>query len=139
MELSKRHCQYCGSAIHGRSDKKFCNDACRSSYNNQRRDDDADEVKNIQYILRTNRKILMMVLEDGVETVKVPKERLSQLGFNFKYHTHHFQHSPSMNFWFCFDYGFLDFWNGWVLVVRDMGESYLQNLNRLFGNMGKGS
>ena len=28
-------CLECGEKIIGRSDKKFCNDACRNSYNNK--------------------------------------------------------------------------------------------------------
>lgn len=135
MELKRKQCLYCGSIIHGRSDKKFCDDKCRSSHNNQHKDEVLDEVKSIQYIQKANRKILMMVLEDGVESVKVPKERLSQMGFNFKYHTHHFAHSPNKFFWFNFDYGILDYWDGWVLVVRDMGEGYLENLKKIGGDL----
>ncbi len=30
-------CKECGKILHGRSDKRFCNDDCRSSYHNKKR------------------------------------------------------------------------------------------------------
>ncbi len=132
MQGTKRLCLYCGTILHGRADKKFCNDSCRSGYNNHRREEEVDEVKIIQNILKSNRKILNQVLEDGVETVKVKKDRLAEMGFNFKYHTHTlpWKNKEGNTYWFCFDYGYLDIGNRWMLIVRDMGESYLKKLTQ---------
>ncbi|WP_431012719.1 DUF2116 family Zn-ribbon domain-containing protein, partial [Rahnella sp. PAMC25617] len=35
MALEKKHCLNCGNVIQGRIDKKFCDDQCRNSFNNQ--------------------------------------------------------------------------------------------------------
>jgi hypothetical protein len=82
------------------------------------------EVRNVTNKLRINRKILESILEDGVETVKVPREKLARLGFYFKYHTHIFPNRKGQIYIYCYDYGFLELQDGWVLVVRDLGESY---------------
>uniref|UniRef100_UPI0025C31CBF DUF2116 family Zn-ribbon domain-containing protein n=1 Tax=Cecembia sp. TaxID=1898110 RepID=UPI0025C31CBF len=90
--------------------------------------DTEDEVVVIRNILMRNRRIISNNLKDGVEKLKVSKNRLSLMGFNFKYHTHHFQISDAKCFWFCFEYGYLDTGEGNVILVRDLGEKYLQKL-----------
>lgn len=126
MNNLKRHCLYCNSAIYGRADKKFCGDNCRSGYNNARRKDFEDEVSLIKNILIRNRRILSKVLKDGEESVKLQKDRLSLMGFNFKYHTHHFLLEKDKLICFNFEYGYIDQGKGMVLVVRDIGEHYLK-------------
>lgn len=124
----KKHCLYCNSVIYGRADKKFCGDGCRSSYNNARKKNIEDDVVVIRKILMRNRRILSNHLKDGMEKVKIQKDRLSMMGYNFKYHTHHFLLSESKCFWFCFEYGYLDMGDGKVILVRDFGERYLQKM-----------
>jgi predicted nucleic acid-binding Zn ribbon protein len=126
MYRVKKHCLYCKSVIYGRADKKFCGDSCRSSYNNTRKKDLEDEVVVVRNILMRNRRIMSGHLKDGMEKLKISKDRLSLMGFNFKYHTHHFQVSITKCFWFCFEYGYLDTGDGTVILVRDFGEKYLQ-------------
>ena len=51
-------CLECGEKIIGRSDKKFCNDACRNSYNNKQNKDSSNLMRNINNKLRKNFRIL---------------------------------------------------------------------------------
>jgi len=46
MPTTERLCLDCGEAIRGRADKKFCNDQCRSNYNNQLNNDSHNLVRN---------------------------------------------------------------------------------------------
>ena len=55
---SKRKCIECGDSFHGRADKKFCSDQCRSAYNNRLNSDATNFVRNINNTLRKNRRIL---------------------------------------------------------------------------------
>jgi len=128
MYTVKKYCHYCGSLVHGRADKKFCNDGCRSSYNNGRKEVYGDVVRVTNSLLSRNRRILSKVLEEGVETIKFPKDRMSLMGFNFNYHSHHLPDSMGRNYWFCYDYGYMDMGNGWITIIKDIGENYLKKL-----------
>jgi predicted nucleic acid-binding Zn ribbon protein len=121
----KKHCLYCNSAIYGRADKKFCGDNCRSSYNNGRKKEIEDEVVIIRKTLMRNRRVISQLLKDGIESIKVSKDRMALMGYNFKYHTHHYHLHDSKSFWFCFEYGYLDLGGGKLLLLRDLGEKYL--------------
>ena len=128
MHNLKRQCRYCGSVIFGRADKKFCGDGCRSSFNNGRKGERDDEIKAVNTTLFRNRKILSQILEDGVESVRILKDRMSLLGFNFRYHTHITPFGNNMACLYCYDYGYIDLGNSRLLVVREMGEKDLENL-----------
>ncbi|MCR9013626.1 DUF2116 family Zn-ribbon domain-containing protein [Aquiflexum gelatinilyticum] len=123
MDLEKKQCYYCGKSILGRIDKKFCDDYCRNSHNNQRRIGDSTEVRNIMGYLKINRNILERILVDGIEKVKIPKERLQQLGYHFKYHTHTYINWKGNVYTYSFEYGFVEMEGGWILVVRDLGDN----------------
>ncbi|KKQ83435.1 MAG: hypothetical protein UT04_C0032G0014 [Candidatus Daviesbacteria bacterium GW2011_GWF2_38_7] len=56
--MDKKTCIECGETIVGRSDKKFCCDLCRNSYNNKQNSESTNLVRNINNILRKNRRIL---------------------------------------------------------------------------------
>ena len=122
----KKHCLYCNSVIYGRADKRFCGDGCRSSHNNGKKKGSEDEVSVIRAILMRNRRVLSTVLKDGIETVKISKDKLSFMGFNFKYHTHHYKILAEKYFWFSFEYGFMESDDGSLILVRDYGENYLK-------------
>ena len=77
------NCLECGEKIIGRSDKKFCNDACRNAYNNKQNKDSTNLMRNINNKLRKNYRILTEVNIDG--KTKVAKSKLDSLGFDFDY------------------------------------------------------
>lgn len=126
MNVERKQCEYCGKLVHGRSDKRFCDDNCRSSLNNQRRIGDPKVVRNIMNYLKMNRNILEGIVEGGIEKVKVPKEKLNRLGYNFKYHTHTFTNWKGNSYTYCFDYGYLELDVDWLLVVRDTKDQSLR-------------
>ncbi|MFN2456752.1 MAG: hypothetical protein ABR502_00995 [Chitinophagaceae bacterium] len=111
-------CLACGKALRGRSDKKFCNDFCRNNYNNQLKADSNNYVRNINNVLRKNRRILEEVLPETEEMAKTTRDRLMQQGFQFKYTTHTYTNKKGNTYYFCYDYGYLPLENNWYLVVR---------------------
>lgn len=125
MLLEKKNCLHCGKAIHGRSDKKFCDDYCRNSHNNQKRTGNNPVIRKISGTLKMNRNILESVISDGLERVKVPKMKLAKLGYQFKYQTHSYTNWKGNVYSYCFDFGFLDLGDGWVLVVKDTSDELL--------------
>lgn len=122
MYIERKHCEYCGKLVHGRSDKRFCDDYCRSSFNNEKRVADSKEMRKIISTLKLNRNILESIVAGGVEKVKVPREKLVRLGYNFKYHTGTYTDWKGNFYTYCFDYGFLQLDKDWLLVFRVIDE-----------------
>lgn len=117
-----RACLACGKPLKGRLDKKFCDDYCRNSYNNQQNSDQNNFVRNLNNILRKNRRILEEAIPEGEEMKKMPKEKLLLAGFNFKYHTHQYQNQKGQVYFFSYEYGYLALEGDWVLIVKRKAE-----------------
>ena len=105
MKTDKRICPECGDAILGRSDKKFCSDACRNSYNNKLNSDSTNYVRNINNILRKNRRILEELNPKGKTTLS--KNKLTEAGLDFTYFTHLLKTKKGSVYYFCYEYGYI--------------------------------
>ena len=114
METKK--CEECGEVIKGRIDKKFCSDLCRNSFNNKLNSDSNNLVRNINNILRKNRRILEGVLVG--EKTTLPKQKLLDKGFNFSFHTNLSTTKNNHTYIFCYEYGYLPLENDIILVVK---------------------
>jgi hypothetical protein len=100
-----RVCRFCGMQISGRVDKKFCDDHCRSNYNNRLRSSTAAEIRTVNSILRHNRKILnTLVTEEG--EMYILKSRLDEKGFNFNFYTQTHTAENGDMFSLCYDYAY---------------------------------
>jgi len=114
----KKKCLECGDEFIGRSDKKFCSDACRNSYNNKLNSDENNLVRNINNILRKNRRILKELTPNGTTTIE--KSKLLSKGFDLKYHTEFVKTKAGKVYFFCYEYGYLQLEeNKFALVKRD--------------------
>ena len=113
----KKQCLDCGEPIRGRADKKFCSDQCRNNYNNQLHSNATNYMRNINNILRKNRRILSE-LNPGDKT-SVHKDRLTDKGFNFNYHTNVYTTKKGHVYYFCYEHGFIKLENDfYALVLR---------------------
>jgi hypothetical protein len=113
----ERKCLDCGEILHGRIDKKFCSDACRNNYNNRLNSDSNNLVRNINNILRKNRRIIQQFNPTG--KAKVHKDKLAAAGFNFNYHTHTYTTKTGNVYMFCYEYGYLLLEDGYVALVKN--------------------
>ena len=86
IQLERKFCLACGSFLAGRTDKKFCDDSCRTSWHNRSRQDLSYVFRETDSILRLNRKILHSVLDAGGET-RMDKRKLLASGFKPEYLT----------------------------------------------------
>lgn len=124
METSARLCLTCKRPLKGRIDKKFCDDACRNAYNNQQNSDQNNYVRNVNNILRRNRRLLEAQIPEGEEMKKVLKDKLARAGFDFKYHTHQYQNQKGQVYFFSYEYGYLPLEGGeWLLVVKRKSDT----------------
>lgn len=111
----QRLCSECERPLFGRTDKKFCSDACRNSYNNRVNADATNFVRNVNNSLRRNRRILLE-LKNG-EGSKVHRDQLLRAGFDFDYHTNIRETQSGDMFYYCYDLGYQVLTNGEVLLV----------------------
>ncbi len=119
MENTLKTCAECGKNLKGRVDKKFCDDYCRNAYNNKQNSDQSNYVRNINNVLRRNRRILQgFIPDDGAGMAKLPKQKLFSAGFDPQYHTHQYQNKKGDTYRFCYEYGWLPIEGDWVLVVQ---------------------
>jgi hypothetical protein len=120
-QIINKTCLTCGRAVRGRSDKKFCDDSCRNNYNNQIKSENNICIRNINRILKKNRRILQDILASG-EMVKTKKERLTEEGFRFRYFTHTYTNKKGSVYFFCYDYGYLPLENDLFLIAKRKEE-----------------
>lgn len=114
--MEKRICPECGEGFQGRSDKKFCSDLCRNSHNNKLNSDSTNYIRNINNILRKNRRIIEELLPE--ETAKVSQQKLIDKGFNFNYHTNITTTKNGKTYIFCYEYGYLPIEGNYYLLVK---------------------
>ena len=112
----ERFCLDCSELIKGRADKKFCDDQCRSNFNNRLKVEKNDYVKEVNSILSKNRSILQKLNPDG--KTKITREKLLGKGFSFAYFTHIYQTQKGNIYHFCYEYGYLKLESDDFLLVK---------------------
>jgi hypothetical protein len=118
MHKEKRNCLCCGQILHGRTDKKFCDDGCRNSFNNQQNSSQNKEIRKINSILKRNRAILLAKLPEGKKQVKVSKDYLIFSGFSFGYMTHQVLQPSGFCAQCCYELGIILMEGNYCLIIR---------------------
>lgn len=118
--MEKRLCPECGEPFTGRIDKKFCSDQCRNAFNNKVNSDSSNYVRNINNLLRKNRRVLEELLQG--DKITLPRQKLLDKGFNFKYHTNQSTTRNGHTYVYCYEFGYLPLENDLVLIVRKKVE-----------------
>lgn len=115
-------CLECGEPVRGRADKRFCTDQCRSQYNNKLNSDRVNLVRNINLVLKKNRRIMEGLLQSGSEPFKprvVKRDVLVKAGFNFNFTTHRLTTQKGHTYSYCYEFGYREMDRDDVMVVRD--------------------
>ena len=92
---------------------------CRNNYNNRLNSEVTNYVRNLNNILRKNRRILLeLIPADG--KISVHKDKLANKGFNFNYFTHLYTTQKGNAYRFVYEYGYLALDNDfYMLVIRE--------------------
>lgn len=114
--MEEKKCLECGKTVHGRRDKKFCDDQCRNAYNNRQNADSNNYVRNVHNILRKNRRILEELNPHGKS--KSTKAKMLEKGFDFTYHTSTYTTKAGATYYFCYEYGYLPLENDQLALVK---------------------
>jgi hypothetical protein len=142
-----RKCRDCGTELGpGREDRQYCDDGCRTNYNNRVRRErqksqkviaiDAppevektelsipDYITRIQDIVLKNRKILE-TLCDEKKPGRIRMRDLIGKGFNTKFFTSEAEPTGAGNIYrFCFEYGYREDEDGGVVIICRKREVY---------------
>jgi hypothetical protein len=130
IQTGARTCKDCGALLGaGREDRQYCDDACRTNFNNRKRRDSQklpaalsvltvpEYITRIQDILLKNRAILEGLC-DGDKPGRVSLRDLIGKGFNNKYFTSEAEPTRAGNVYrFCFEYGYMEGDEGMVIIV----------------------
>ncbi len=114
-------CLDCGKKLNGRSDKKFCDDQCRSNYNTHRKTGDPLAVRTINNILKKNRRVMEQLI-NAEGKIKLKREAFTRKGFDFNYHTHTYNTLKGTTYLFCYEYGYLPLEDDELLLVKQAGK-----------------
>lgn len=113
---SRKRCSYCDKPLIGRSDKKFCDSDCRSSYYNALNRSANNFIRKINRTLSKNRRILKKLNPGGKSTVH--RNQLAKMKFDFNYHTNVYKTKAGNVYYFCYDQGYLALDNGYFALVE---------------------
>jgi hypothetical protein len=114
--MEKKYCLNCSEVIVGRTDKKFCDDSCRSNYHSRCSTEDSRFVKHINLVLKRNRQILVQLNPEG--KVKIQRRILLEKGFDFRHFTGIYKTEKNACYYFCYEMGYLLLEQDDVLLVK---------------------
>ena len=101
-----KECLYCKKQLVGRTDKKFCDPQCKSSYQYQQSKEQPERFYNkVDNQLKLNRKILKEYNKGGKVTVRA--EILKKIGFNPDFFTHYWKNNKGEVYLFVYEYSYL--------------------------------
>ena len=112
----EKQCQECGEKLIGRSDKKFCGDACRSAHHNTQNRDRRKLMRTTNRNLRKNYQILETLNPKG--KTKIHKNILLQAGYQFAYVTGLYHTQNGSTYFYVYDQGYLPLGNEYYLLVK---------------------
>src|SRR5260370_612040 len=102
-------CEDCGKEIHGRSDKRFCDDTCRNNFNRKKRQAKlvpiTEDAQEIIRIIKRNYQLLKSKDMGPDQQAFQPLSALLDKGFNPKFFTST-QVADGHLYHFCFECGF---------------------------------
>ena len=112
----ERICPECNRPVRGRMDKKFCSSQCRVAFNNRQNKDATEIIKQVNGILKRNRKILQKLNPHG--KAKVHHDQLVTAGFKFSYFTNSYTTKKGNIYRFVYEYGYLKLADNMYALVK---------------------
>jgi hypothetical protein len=109
--MSTKTCLTCQEPLRGRSDKKFCDDACRSMHHQQKSQEELGQLRQINALLKRNRQILARFWEElrsKPQSESLSRFALIQQGFVFDFHTHRSRDQQGREIHYCYDMGLVE-------------------------------
>ena len=112
----KRYCIFCGKELKGRSDKKFCDDACRNNYGYQQNKHNNEVINKINKSLLYNRNVLKSITKCRRKIVK--KQMLVDNDFDFDMMTGVRRTQKQQEYKLVYDYAYRYINDEDVLIIK---------------------
>ena len=100
--MEPKVCLQCQKPIHGRADKKFCDNQCRNEHNNTQNGVSNNYIRKVNRTIKKNRTILEELCPTD-KSIKVRKTELSRLGFSFAFFTNTYTTKAEKTYYFCYE------------------------------------
>ena len=130
MNAETKNCPACGKIVKGRVDKKFCDDYCRNNFNNQLNSNTVNYVRNVNNILRRNRRILEEIMEGVEKATTRSRAELAKKGYNFDFVTCIFTNKEKETYYYCYEYGYKELDSEKCMIVRNKTQKLLEPMNK---------
>lgn len=111
-------CLVCKARLSGRTDKKYCSDACKSWYHRALRANTDKATTKIDAILHRNRSILLEIIGKHNDKIKIPRLDLERRKFNFTYFTHLVMNKHGKEYRYVYDLAYMTFSSDEVLIIK---------------------
>jgi len=99
-------CKNCNKSLEGRSDKKYCDNYCKSAYQyKNEKENQSNFYLKVDKQLKQNRQILKSYNKAGKATIRA--EDLLNTGFNPNFFTHYWKNQKGDVYLFVYEFGFL--------------------------------
>lgn len=118
MNHHPKKCLTCEQLIKGRIDKKFCDDYCRSAFNNKKYITERRFVRRVNQLLLRNRRILEKFLAGHGSSMHIMRHVLSDRGFQFNFFTHTYYTADGKQYFCCYDHAYSELFNEELLITR---------------------
>jgi len=116
--LTRNSCLECNNLLFGRTDKKFCSEPCRNSFNNKKRANERLLIRNIDKKLHRNRFILKNHYAIG--KTKISRLVLQFEGFDFNHFTHYLKKEDEITWCCCYEYNYCFIKKDeWVIISNE--------------------
>jgi len=121
-------CLHCGKELHGRRDKKYCDDTCRNAGNRRRAGMDTWYeplfIAQINTILKRNYKVLKTELDRAGGPTTVGRFRLLDRNFSFRYYTSVLA-TAAGTYYFVYDHGWRELTGDRIMIVMNPRQAYV--------------
>ena len=116
--MQKPSCILCGKPIAGRTDKKYCSQNCKNTYNYNRRSSTKSATQTIDAILHKNREILDVIMGPKRKKMEIVKSELIKMGFQSAYITGYYTNSRGKLYHYVYDFAWMEFTGDKVMIVK---------------------
>ena len=114
--MESKKCLECGTPVIGRTDKKFCSDYCRNTYNNKVNTQSKNLIRNTNNRLKKNYRILTELNSSG--KTKVTRTKLLNNNFDFNHFTSIYTTKAGSVYYYVYDQGYLALENEYFLLIK---------------------